>query len=110
MLARPVKILASMSCGMLLLSTLPQFGLLGTNQLWVAALSATERNGSLACRFRRSVEFGMTPPCTASWVWYLLPPRSLMYSTARSWFLLLAPTPRFEPPRNTGADPEVPEI
>src|SRR2546421_3936499 len=84
-------------------STLAQLAALGVNRLFLAEWAKTPISGLLSFRVSSEVLLGMTWPTVAIWVWYLAPVRSLTQSWARSWFLLLAPMPRSEPPRNTGA-------
>src|SRR5215831_9120140 len=100
----PVKMATIMSWRMFLLSTLVQFGAVGVNLLVLAAVAKVPMSGSPAFRLVRVVVLGMTLPSVVICDMYLVLVKSLMYSSARSWFLLLAPMPKSEPPRNTGAD------
>src|SRR5205814_1887039 len=101
--ALPVKIETSMSGSTLALSTLAQFGELGTNRLFFAAVAKVPSSGWSLLVSSSVVVFGITCPTVAIWVWNLVPVSILTHSLARSWFLLLAATPRSEPPRKTGA-------
>src|SRR4029077_7260550 len=96
-----VNILTSMSGRTLAFSTLQQLVKLGSNLLFFAA----PLNTGLMPVPRLSIDvlFGITPPVVAIWVMYLLPVKRATHWLARSWFLLLAATPKSEPPRNTGA-------
>src|SRR5690349_6042274 len=84
------------------LSTFAQFGVEGTNQLYLAASANGASVGFDAFTFASVVVFGITPPAVAISVSLAVLVYAAIQSVARSLFLLVTGTPRFEPPRNVG--------
>jgi hypothetical protein len=68
----PVSSALIMSVRAFELSTAPQFGLLGTNQPFLAAAAGASMSGSFAATSSRVFEFGMTLPCSTRSSWYLV--------------------------------------
>src|SRR5829696_8260741 len=82
-------------------STLAQFGLVGTNQLYFAARAKGASFGFAALSARSVVVLAMFPALAISRSAAELV-KALIQSTARLWFLLVTGTARSEPPRNVG--------
>src|SRR6266540_1982151 len=96
-----VAIDSSAFCKMLALSTLAQFGVFGTNQVFLAASPVD----SFACAcasstFSSDVVFGMAN--LASAVWLCVSVKILIHSAPRPTFADFCGTARSEPPRNDG--------
>src|SRR5215210_6778027 len=91
-----------MFCSTFALSTFAQFGVDGTNQLYFAASANGASVGFAALTFAREVVFGITPPAVAISVSFDVLVNAAIQSLARTLFLLVTGTPRFEPPRNVG--------
>src|SRR5207302_2784494 len=101
-LARPVKIETSMFCRTSAFSTLAQFGVVGTNQLYFAAFA----NGA-SCGFDALIEasvvvFGITFPCVASERCALVEVNALIQSAPSDTFWLVIGIARSDPPRKLG--------
>src|SRR5213595_3223552 len=101
--ARPVAILTSMFCRTFALSTLAQFGAVGTNQPYFAALANGASFGFDALYASSFVVLAMLPAFAIS-VSAAVPVNALIQSTARLVFLVVTDTPRSEPPMNVGMD------
>src|SRR3954447_12883440 len=82
-------------------STLTQFGLVGTNQLYLAARAKGASFGFDAFRASSFVVLAMLPVFAIS-VSEAVLVKALIQSTASAWFLVVTGTARSDPPRNVG--------
>src|SRR5688500_3102744 len=91
-----------MLCSTFALSTLAQFGVEGTNQLYFAASANGASVGFEALTRARVVVLGITPPFTAIVVSLLVLVKAAIQSAASAFCPLVIGTARFEPPRKVG--------
>src|SRR5688572_13314759 len=94
--------LLSMPWSTFALSTLAQFGVEGTNQLYFAASANGASVGLAALILARLVVFGITPPPVAIRVMFCVFVNAAIQSAASVFCLLVTGTARLEPPRNVG--------
>src|SRR5437660_6840781 len=90
-----------MFCSTFAFSTLAQFGLVGTNQLYFAALANGASFGFAALNASSVVVLAMLPAFAISLSPAVLV-NALIQSAARLWFLVVTGMARSEPPRNVG--------
>src|SRR3954464_3024534 len=90
-----------MFCPTFAFSTFPQFGLVGTNQLNLAARANGASFGFDALSASSFVVLAMLPVFAIS-VSAGVPVNALIQSAARLWFLVVTGIARSEPPRNVG--------
>src|SRR5439155_13339831 len=82
-------------------STLTQFGLVGTNQLYFAARANGASFGFDALNASSFVVLAMLPAFAIS-LSAAVPVNALIQSAARLWFFVVTGIARSEPPRNVG--------
>src|SRR5438045_9582837 len=90
-----------MFCSTFAFSTLTQFGLVGTNQLYFAARANGASFGFDALNASSFVVLAMLPALAISLSPAVLV-KALIQSTARIWFFVVPGTQRSEPPRKVG--------